>query len=123
MSSFERDADRLLALTGEGLSLVDACERLGIPYGTARKWIAAGHRTPSGKYGDFVARMETAQTIGSPRRRPTGTVLARSRRSSSGCSLAAISRARSHSSRPNAERLHVPLIDSHKPAEAPPPWH
>jgi hypothetical protein len=70
MSSFERDADRVLAFIGEGLSIADACERARVPYGTVRKWITNGHRNPGGKYGRFTDRMASARIVEKPKQHP-----------------------------------------------------
>jgi hypothetical protein len=41
MNTFENNADRLLAVVGEGLPMTDACKRIGLSYDTARKWVSA----------------------------------------------------------------------------------
>lgn len=66
MSSFEKDADRVLALLGEGLSQLEACDRAGVSIHTFRKWVANGRRNPNSMYGQFVAKMETAGEIEQP---------------------------------------------------------
>jgi hypothetical protein len=61
MSRFDEHSKGLIALVGEGLSEHDACEQLGLPYSTARKWVNAGRRDPAGRYGNFVKALNAAR--------------------------------------------------------------
>jgi hypothetical protein len=47
-----------MAELAAGLNLTEACAAAGVSYTTARKWVAAGRRDPTGKYGTFVAAID-----------------------------------------------------------------
>jgi len=63
MNQFDNNADRLVAIVGEGLTLTDACKQISLPYNTARKWVSAGRADPGSKYGDFVRDLDAARTL------------------------------------------------------------
>lgn len=72
MSRFDPDAERLIPLAGEGMTLQDACEKAGVPYETARAWITKGRRDPTSRYAAGLRRLESARTI--EREREAGPV-------------------------------------------------
>ena len=53
----------LIALTGAGLSLADACAKAEIPEPTAKTWLAKGRREQSGPYAAFARGIDTARTV------------------------------------------------------------
>jgi len=61
LSQFADTADRLVASVTDGLTLTEACSRAGVAYDTARNWVSAGRREPSGKYGAFAAALDAAR--------------------------------------------------------------
>jgi hypothetical protein len=63
MSQFRDSADRLVTLVGEGLTLTEACKRVGMPYNTVRDWVSAGRRDPQGRYGAFVRALDSGRAL------------------------------------------------------------
>jgi hypothetical protein len=61
LSQFSDTADRLVAFVNEGLTLTDACSRVGVAYDTARNWVSAGRRDQAGRYGAFAAALDAAR--------------------------------------------------------------
>jgi hypothetical protein len=61
MSRFEESADRVLEAIGGGANLRESCQKAAVPYATARTWVSAGRRDPSGKYGAWVRRLDAAK--------------------------------------------------------------
>jgi hypothetical protein len=61
MSQFSDHSEQLVAMVSEGLPLTEACSRAGMPYDTARNWVTAGRRDPSGQYGAFVVALDRAR--------------------------------------------------------------
>ena len=62
MASFAKDSERLLEPIAKGASMAEACQRLKIPYGTAKKWVDNGRKAPDGPYGAWLARLTAAKT-------------------------------------------------------------
>jgi hypothetical protein len=62
MARFAEDSGRLVELVGTGLSMTEACDRMGLSYGTARKWVDQGRRRPASAHGQFVAALDAARS-------------------------------------------------------------
>ena len=55
------ESERILEAAAKGANLREACEKAGIPYGTARGWIERGRRDPEGPYGAWVRRLDATK--------------------------------------------------------------
>ena len=55
------ESERILEAAAKGANLREACEKAGIPYGTARVWIERGRRDPEGPYGAWVRRLDATK--------------------------------------------------------------
>src|SRR5262249_1521326 len=62
VSRFESMNAKLVELVAGGSPLTDACERVGVPYATVRKWIGTGRREPDSKYARFAQALDAART-------------------------------------------------------------
>jgi outer membrane murein-binding lipoprotein Lpp len=63
-SKFENVHPRVLAAVEEGLSLTDACARVGIPYNTVCNWLSDGRHNQEGRHGAFAAAVDAARSNG-----------------------------------------------------------
>jgi hypothetical protein len=60
-SNFDSVNGKIIELVNDGETLADACERVGLPYATARGWISEGRRNPEGHRGGFVRAIDAAR--------------------------------------------------------------
>ena len=64
MSARLKDVGSLLiALTGAGFSLADACSEAGVPLNTVKHWLTLGRRGESGPYAEFAKAIDTARIV------------------------------------------------------------
>lgn len=53
---------RIVQLVGEGLTVTDTCESVGISPKTGHNWASEGRRNPAGRYGKFAQDLDAARS-------------------------------------------------------------